>query len=85
MTDLTVRTTTAATTPATPAAATAPAPPCCPHCGRGDAEPPQVVSRHHTSTGLTIWTRCHCGSLQVRVRTERGVRTIARSRPASGE
>ncbi|MEU0458462.1 hypothetical protein ABZ322_37085, partial [Streptomyces sp. NPDC006129] len=40
----------------------------CPHCGWPDGgEPFQVLSRHATATGRTEWTRCGCGSLQVRV------------------
>jgi hypothetical protein len=53
----------------------------CPYCGRPDAEPFQVLSRHRTSAGLTVWTRCQCGSLQVRVRDAAGERIAARGRP----
>lgn len=53
----------------------------CPHCGWPDAEPFQVVSRHPTPTGQTVWTRCSCGSLQVRELDERGVTIVARGRP----
>ncbi|CAL9345431.1 hypothetical protein [Streptomyces sp. enrichment culture] len=62
----------------------APAPgTACPYCGWPDgAEPFSVVSRHPTGTGSTLWTRCGCGSLQVRVVDERGTRIVSRSRPA---
>ncbi|MFJ9582522.1 hypothetical protein [Streptomyces acidicola] len=56
----------------------------CPHCGWPDrAEPFQVVSRHATATGHTVWIRCGCGSVQVRVVDERGMRVVSRSRPAA--
>lgn len=56
----------------------------CPHCGwPDDAEPFQVVSRHGTAEGRTVWTRCGCGSLQVRVVDGCGVRVVSRSRPAA--
>ncbi|GAA4938731.1 hypothetical protein GCM10023238_00540 [Streptomyces heliomycini] len=42
----------------------------------------QVVSRHGTATGSTVWTRCGCGSLQVRAVDDRGARIVSRSRPA---
>lgn len=55
----------------------------CPYCGwPDDAEPFQVVSRHGTATGSTVWTRCGCGSLQVRSVDGRGARIVSRSRPA---
>ena len=55
----------------------------CPHCGWPDgADPFQVVSRHSTAAGSTVWTRCGCGSLQVRVVDARGMRIVSRSRPA---
>ena len=38
----------------------------CPHCGWPDAEPYAVVSRHVTSTGVVVYTRCACGRLGVR-------------------
>ncbi|MCX5425522.1 hypothetical protein [Streptomyces sp. NBC_00078] len=54
----------------------------CPHCTRpDDAEPFQVVSRHSTAGGRTVWARCGCGSLQVRVVDGRGMRVVSRSRP----
>ena len=55
----------------------------CPHCGWPDrADPFQVVSRHATSGGHTVWTRCGCGSLQMRTVDARGMRVVSRSRPA---
>ncbi|MDH6213703.1 hypothetical protein [Streptomyces pseudovenezuelae] len=58
----------------------------CPHCGWPDgAEPFQVLSRHVTAAGLTLWTRCGCGSLQVRNVDDRGVRIVSRSRPATAQ
>ncbi len=55
----------------------------CPYCGWPDgAEPFHVVSRHPTGAGSTLWTRCGCGSLQVRVVDARGTRIVSRSRPA---
>jgi hypothetical protein len=56
----------------------------CPICGWPDAQPFQVVSRQRTSEGLTVWTRCACGSLQVRVLDESGVRVVARG-PAEAQ
>lgn len=81
---MTVRIETQATSPAgTVGGGLPPAGPAiasCPYCGRPDAEPFQVVSRHRTSTGQTLWTRCECGSLQARVLDETGERVLARSR-----
>ncbi|MCX4909032.1 hypothetical protein [Streptomyces sp. NBC_00878] len=55
----------------------------CPFCGWPDrAEPFQVVSRHGTAGGQTVWVRCGCGSLQMRVVDARGMRVASRSRPA---
>ncbi len=55
----------------------------CPYCGWPDAEPFQVLSRHSTTHGLTTWTRCGCGSLQVRVTDGACVRIVSRGRPAA--
>jgi hypothetical protein len=56
--------------------------PVCPHCGwPDDAEPFQLVSRHDTAAGRTVWTRCGCGSLQVRTVDAHGTRVVSRSRP----
>lgn len=55
----------------------------CPYCGWPDgAEPFQVVSGHGTAAGRTVWSRCGCGSLQVRIVDARGTRVVSRSRPA---
>ncbi|MEU3143006.1 MULTISPECIES: hypothetical protein [unclassified Streptomyces] len=57
----------------------------CPYCGwPDDAEPFQLVSRHGTADGSTVWTRCGCGSLQVRAVDGRGTRVVTRSRPPAG-
>ena len=54
----------------------------CPHCGRPDrAEPFREVSQHTTAAGRTVWTRCVCGSVQVRVADAWGTRVVSRSRP----
>ncbi|HEY7598072.1 MAG TPA: hypothetical protein VH969_33360 [Actinophytocola sp.] len=55
----------------------------CPHCGWPDAQPFQVVSRHRTTEGQTVWSRCSCGSLQVRVVDGACTRVVARGRPAA--
>lgn len=69
------------TTEAAPGSA-AVAEPLCTHCGTGDRDAFRTVSRHRTSTGTTVWLRCRCGSLQVRVVDRRGqARTMARGRP----
>ena len=55
----------------------------CPHGGWPDgAEPFQVVSRHATAAGGTVWTRCACGSQQMRTIDACGMRVVSRSRPA---
>ncbi|MEZ7005889.1 hypothetical protein [Streptomyces sp. AD55] len=55
----------------------------CPHCGWPDgAEPFRRVSAHTTAAGSTVWTRCACGSLQVRVVDDRGSRVVSRSGPS---
>ncbi|MGP3731798.1 hypothetical protein ACTWJ9_00860 [Streptomyces sp. GDS52] len=54
----------------------------CPYCGwPDDGEPFRLVLRHTTAAGSTVWTRCGCGSLQVRVADDRGSRVVTRSRP----
>ncbi|MGW7265071.1 hypothetical protein [Streptomyces sp. NPDC054842] len=56
----------------------------CPHCGwPDDAEPFQVLSRHGTANGHTVWARCGCGSLQMRTVDASGTRVVSRSRPAA--
>lgn len=54
----------------------------CPHCGWPDAQPFQVLSRHRTGAGLTVWSRCACGSTQVREIGVAGTRILTRGRPA---
>jgi hypothetical protein len=57
----------------------------CPHCGWLDAEPYQVVSRRLTrDSGMMSWTRCACGSLQMR-QQPRGKQTliVTRGRPTA--
>jgi len=55
----------------------------CPHCGWPDAQPFRIVSRHRTHDGQTVWSRCSCGSLQVRVVEAGCARVVARGRPAA--
>jgi hypothetical protein len=38
----------------------------CPFCGRDESVADTVLSRHTTSTGTLVWTRCACGALQAR-------------------
>lgn len=38
----------------------------CPFCGWPDDDPVTTVSVHPTPSGVTMWTRCACGSLQAR-------------------
>jgi hypothetical protein len=38
----------------------------CPQCGWPESVPYETVSRHLTSTGMIVYTRCVCGRLQVR-------------------
>ena len=55
----------------------------CPFCGWPDADPFTIVSRHDTPEGQTVWARCGCGSLQVRVLDGTRTRVVSRSRPAA--
>lgn len=41
--------------------------PRCPNCGWPQREPYEIVSRHRTSSGVVVYTRCMCGALQVRL------------------
>lgn len=41
--------------------------PRCPNCGWPEREPYEILSRHRTSSGVVVYTRCICGALQVRV------------------
>lgn len=54
----------------------------CPHCGWADSTPFHTVSRNRTAGGMTIWTRCQCGSLQMRTIDAAGGRIVTRGRPA---
>jgi hypothetical protein len=53
----------------------------CPFCGWPEDETYTEASRHRTSQGQTVWTRCVCGSLQMRTVDATGSRIVARSRP----
>lgn len=35
----------------------------CPDCGWDQRDPYEIVSRHRTSAGLIVYTRCACGRL----------------------
>ncbi|WP_230423195.1 hypothetical protein [Prauserella cavernicola] len=50
----------------------------CPFCGWPDTDVYEIVSRHRTPEGETVWTHCACGSLQVRVESSE---VVARGRP----
>jgi len=52
----------------------------CPFCGWPEDELYEEASRHRTSEGQTVWTRCVCGSLQMRIAGSSGTRVVARSR-----
>lgn len=54
----------------------------CRRCGRPESQPFETVSRHTTSTGVIVYTRCACGLLQVRSHPLTGPRAglIARGR-----
>ncbi|WP_218126322.1 hypothetical protein [Glycomyces sambucus] len=41
-----------------------------------------TVSRHPGAAGATVWTRCICGSLQMRVQRGDVLAVCARSRPS---
>lgn len=53
----------------------------CPHCGWPDDQPFAVLSQHRTTAGLTVWSRCACGSTQARVIGVAGTRIVSRGRP----
>lgn len=57
----------------------------CRQCGWPDTEPYDVVSRHTTSEGVIIYTRCTCGLLHVRRQQlgEAHASIIARSQKAA--
>lgn len=54
----------------------------CPYCGWPDDQPALTLSQHPTGDGMTAWTRCACGSLQMRQITAGTVRITVRGRPA---
>ncbi|MQA88079.1 MAG: hypothetical protein GEV03_26540 [Streptosporangiales bacterium] len=39
----------------------------CQHCGWPLEQPYEIVSRHLTSEGILVYTRCACGTLQARL------------------
>ena len=49
----------------------------CPRCGWPRSEIYKVLSRHLTSEGVVIYTRCACGEVQVRVRPFGGGEVVA--------
>lgn len=55
----------------------------CPYCSRPSSAPVTVLSEHPTATGSTVWTRCPCGSLQVRVVDTGRVEVVLRRAPAA--
>lgn len=57
----------------------------CRHCGWPETDPYEEVSRHTTSEGLIVYTRCVCGLLHVRRQAPGEARTpiIARSQQAA--
>lgn len=48
----------------------------CEHCGWPESEPYAILSRHRTSQGLALWTRCACGTTRVRLRPPTGAERI---------
>lgn len=54
----------------------------CPYCSRPNSTPVTVVSEHPTAAGSTVWTRCPCGSLQVRLVDTGRVEVVLRGAPA---
>ncbi|MGH8791799.1 MAG: hypothetical protein ACRDXX_04040 [Stackebrandtia sp.] len=57
----------------------------CPHCGWMDAEVYEVISRRMTRDGGQLsWTRCACGSLQMRQQRRGGTPVVlTRGRPVA--
>ncbi len=56
--------------------------PLCAHCGADTPDAFEILSRHRTSVGTTVWLRCSCDALQVRVVTRTGAQIVARGRRA---
>lgn len=54
----------------------------CRRCGWPEEQPYETVSRHHTSTGVIVYTRCACGLLQVRSYPHQGRRSALIARGA---
>ena len=75
---------TGSTTVPTPRTSRPPKKPLCTCCGAADPEDFQVLSRHRTAVGTTVWLRCSCTALQVRVVTGAGVQIVARGRRPDG-
>lgn len=65
-----------------PYTAQPPTKPLCTYCGADGHADFEVVSRHRTSVGTTVWVRCSCGALQVRVVNRAGAQIVARGRRA---
>ena len=56
----------------------------CIDCGWPNTDG-QVVSRHRTSQGVVVWSRCVCGALQIWLHRPGGATSIARaSQPDRG-
>ncbi|MFG3342895.1 hypothetical protein [Glycomyces sp. NPDC048151] len=55
-------------------------PAVCPVCGWTDDDA-AVVSRHHTSEGVIVWTRCVCGAVRARLHRLGPAEPVARAEP----
>ncbi|MGP3942633.1 hypothetical protein [Streptomyces sp. 6N106] len=77
---MTDRTVTAASVPVPAQTSQLPKTPLCTYCGADDDDTFTVISRHRTSVGTTVWLRCFCGALQVRVISRAGARIVASGR-----
>lgn len=55
----------------------------CPHCGWLDAEPYETISRRmNRDASQMVWTRCACGSLQLRQQPRgQAAYVVTRGRP----
>ncbi len=49
----------------------------CRYCGWPEQETYEVVSRHRTSEGTVVYSRCACGALQVRVHRRNAAEVVA--------
>lgn len=55
-------------------------------CGHSQHEPGEVASRHMTSEGVLVYTRCACGALRVRLhRWDGGTKVLAESGPRASD